>query len=80
MDLFQITLLLVSISVAYFVGHWRGYGRGEQDTRELTEEIRKLSKKQETFTLGQNNLMTKGFRQNLHSNLNFKSEKSRGAG
>jgi hypothetical protein len=49
MDLFQIIFWLVSIFVAYWAGHWVGYGRGEQDTRELTDEIRKLNKKQETL-------------------------------
>ena len=45
MEWWQILLFLLALYVAYSAGHWVGYGKGEQDTRELTEEIRKLNKK-----------------------------------
>ena len=45
MEWWQIIVFLIIIYAAYSAGHWVGYGKGEQDTRELTEEIKKLSKK-----------------------------------
>lgn len=45
MEWWQIIVLIIIIYIAYSAGHWVGYGKGEQDTRELTEEIRKLNKK-----------------------------------
>lgn len=45
MEWWQIVIFLVSVYLAYSAGHWVGYGKGEQDTKELTEEIRKLNKR-----------------------------------
>jgi hypothetical protein len=45
MQWWQIIVFLIIICAAYSAGHWVGYGKGEQDTRELTEEIKQLSKK-----------------------------------
>lgn len=49
MEWWQIFLFLLIIYLAYSAGHWVGYGKGEQDTRELTEEIRKLNKKRNRY-------------------------------
>lgn len=43
MDWFQFIIILVAIYAAYCLGHWTGYGKGEQDTRELTNEIKRLN-------------------------------------
>lgn len=49
MEWWLIFLFLLAIYIAYSAGHWVGYGKGEQDTRELTEEIRKLNKKRARY-------------------------------
>lgn len=49
MEWWQIFLFLLIVYFAYSAGHWVGYGKGEQDTRELTEEIRKLNKKRDRY-------------------------------
>jgi hypothetical protein len=49
MEWWQIIVLLLLVYAAYSVGHWVGYGKGEQDTKELTEEIRKLNKKRARY-------------------------------
>lgn len=35
MEWWLIFLFLLAIYIAYSAGHWIGYGKGEQDTREL---------------------------------------------
>lgn len=43
MDWLQLILVVMALYAAYCLGHWTGYGKGEQDTRDLTDELRKLS-------------------------------------
>ncbi|MBN9393014.1 MAG: hypothetical protein J0I20_33590 [Chloroflexi bacterium] len=45
MEWFQLILVLVGMYAAYCLGHWTGYGKGEQDTKDLTSELKNLSNK-----------------------------------
>ena len=45
MEWFQLILVLIGMYAAYCLGHWTGYGKGEQDTRDLTNEIKMLNSK-----------------------------------
>lgn len=49
MEWWLIFLVLLGLYFAYSAGHWVGYGKGERDTRELTEEIIKLNKKRNRY-------------------------------
>lgn len=73
MEWWLIFLILLAIYIAYSAGHWVGYGKGERDTRELTEEIRKLNKKRNRYDRWARKPLSYRVR-NLRQDLNTRPE------